>query len=156
MKNTAIGAAALSLLLAACGADPAPGPTEQIVVREPGQAPKQAAAEPATDDAPAGDIIATGKEAFAVCSACHAVEADAPAGPGPTLYGVVGRKAASVDGFGFSEALKASGIVWNDAELDAYIADPAAKVPGTTMAAGAVGDAEQRKAIIAYLKTLAG
>jgi hypothetical protein len=59
-------------LLAACGADPAPGPVEQIIVREPGAAPVETAAV-VTDAAPAGALLAEGKAAFASCSACHAL-----------------------------------------------------------------------------------
>ena len=52
--------------------------------------------------------------------------------------------------------MKSSAITWTESELDAYLADPVGKVPGTTMTAGAVRDAAQREAIIAYLKGPAG
>lgn len=144
------GVALGALLLAACGSSEQP-PVEQIVVREPGQA--SSAAEPV---APTGDLVAQGKAAFAVCAACHAVESGAPSGVGPNLHGVVGRQAAVVEGFRYSEALKGSGLTWTEAELDAFIASPATKVPGTAMSAGAVSDEASRQAIIAYLATLTG
>lgn len=144
------GMALAALLLAGCGSEGQP-PVEKIVVREPGQA--AVAPQPA---APADDLVAQGKAAFAACAACHAVEAGAPSGVGPNLRGVAGRKAGSLEGFAYSDALKASGITWTESELDAFLANPAGKVPGTAMAAGAVGNAETRKAIVAYLASLTG
>jgi cytochrome c len=73
---------------------------------------------------------------------------------GPTMAGIVGRKAGSVNGYAYSPAMAKSGIVWNEAKLDAYMANPKGVVPGTKMAFGGVPQPEKRKAIIAYLKTL--
>ncbi|MEJ6595020.1 c-type cytochrome [Parasphingorhabdus sp.] len=142
------------LVLAACGADPAPGPTEQIIVREPGAAPVETAAAVVASD-PASALITAGKAAFANCSACHAVEQSAPKGAGPNLAGIVGKAAGAVAGFAYSDALKSSGITWTAAELDSYIANPAAKIPGTTMVAGAITDPAKRQAVIAYLESTA-
>ncbi|NRD90007.1 hypothetical protein C8024_11875 [Sphingopyxis sp. BSNA05] len=146
-----IRAVALSslLVLTACGADPAPGPVEQIIVREPGAA---AAAAPA--EAPADALLAEGKAAFANCAACHTLEQGAPNGVGPNLFGIVGAGAGEVADFAYSDALKASGITWTAAELDSFIADPAAKIPGTTMVAGAIADAAKRQAVIAYIDSV--
>ena len=83
------------------------------------------------------------------CAACHAVGAG-PAKSGPQLAGVVGRRAASVPGARYSEALRKSGIVWDRASLDAYLAAPRQKVPGTTMLVS-VPNAAQRQAIVTYL-----
>ncbi|MEP3467295.1 MAG: c-type cytochrome [Parasphingorhabdus sp.] len=146
-----------ALALTACSSDPVPEPVEQIVIREPGAPPVQPT--PVTEPAASGEndeaaLIAAGKSAFAICSGCHVVDADAPSTAGPNLYATVGTLAGAREDFAYSEALKSSGITWSEAELDAYIADPAGKIPGTTMVAGAVQDAEQRKAIIAYLKSL--
>lgn len=140
------------LVLAACSADPAPGPTEQIIVREPGAAPVVGVTMANAGD-PASALIAEGKAVFANCSACHAIEQDAPNGAGPNLFGIVGKPAGEVAGFAYSDALKASGIIWTAAELDSYIANPTAKVPGTTMVTGAIEDAAQRSAVIAYLES---
>jgi cytochrome c len=142
------------LVLTACGADPAPGPVEQIIVREPGAAPVATAAAVVASD-PANTLIAEGKAAFANCSACHAVEQGAPNGAGPNLLGIVGKAAGKVAGFAYSDALKSSGITWTAAELDSYIANPAAKIPGTTMVAGAIADPTKRQAVIAYLESAA-
>jgi len=94
-----------------------------------------------------------GKSAFGVCKTCHSAE-KGKAGFGPSLYGVVGRKAASLPGFAYSKAMTASGITWDDAALDAFMAAPQAKVPGTRMPYGGLKDAGKRRAVIDYLKTL--
>ena len=139
---------ALALALSACGS-PAEAPVEQIVVRQPGAAPV-----PATPAA--GDLVAAGKAAFAACAACHSAERGGASTIGPNLHGVVGRAAGSVAGFGYSPAMAKSGLTWTERELDAFLANPSGKVPGTAMAAGQVGDAQRRAAIIAYLASLKG
>lgn len=141
-------------ILAACGADPAPGPVEQIIVREPGAAPA-AVAGTAVAGEPVSTLVAEGKAAFANCSACHTAEKGGANGAGPNLFGIIGKPAGQVAGFAYSDALKASGIIWTTAELDGYIADPAAKIPGTTMVAGAIADPAKRQAVIAYLENTA-
>lgn len=153
--TTARTLACLSVfLLAACGTDAAPGPTEQIIVRKPGAAPV-AVATATTASASNSALIAEGKAAFANCAACHTIEKGMSKGVGPNLVGIVGKPAGQVAGFAYSDALKASGIVWTAAELDSFIADPAAKIPGTTMVAGVIADAAKRRAVIAYLESTA-
>lgn len=88
---------------------------------------------------------------FAQCVACHTVKPGQNR-VGPTLYKVVGAKKAGVPGFNYSPALKAQKGVWNDAELDAYIASPRTKVPGTRMIYAGMPDAAKRKRLIAWLK----
>jgi len=72
---------------------------------------------------------------------------------GPTLVGVMGRKAGTSPHFGFTQALKDSGLVWNAETLGSYLTDPTTAVPGTTMPA-TVPDASDRADVIAYLATL--
>lgn len=86
------------------------------------------------------------------CAACHSVEAGQNK-MGPHLAGVVGRAAGSVEGAKYSKALPASGITWDEANLDEFLTNAKKKVPGTTMAF-AVPNATQRADLIAYLKTL--
>lgn len=95
---------------------------------------------------------ATGGEALfkSRCAACHSVEAGQNK-VGPSLAGVIGRKAGSVPGARYSKALTDTGITWDAAKLDSYIAAPRKLVPGTTMMV-AVPDAAQRAAVVAYLK----
>ncbi|WP_417612285.1 c-type cytochrome [Parasphingorhabdus sp.] len=153
LKLSPAAALASLIMLTACGPDPAPEPVEQTIVREPGAAPAATAA--ITDKDTSTSLMAEGKAAFANCGACHTVDKGAANGAGPNLFGIVGQAAGQVAGFSYSDALKASGITWTAANLDDYIADPSAKIPGTAMVAGAVTDAGKREAIIAYLESTA-
>ena len=166
----------LALTGASCGSVPEE-PIEQIIIRVPGEESKQIATESAESAESAegieraenpesaanaerntqqqvGDLVAEGKASFAACVACHSIVKDDSSGVGANLYGVVGRKAAALDDFSYSLALEQSGLTWSAAELDAFIANPSAKVPGTNMSSGAVSGSQQRKAIIAYLSSL--
>src|SRR5690606_11648070 len=89
--------------------------------------------------------------AFAECKACHSVE-PGKHGIGPSLAGIWGEKAGAVPGYDFSEPMKESGLTWNQATLDRYLADPRGTVPGTKMAFGGVSDPAKRQAIIDYIK----
>ena len=94
-----------------------------------------------------------GKAAFVACTGCHSVDGSAKP-TGPTLKGVVGRKAAGVAAYrNYSTALRSSSITWTAQELDAYLKAPSTRVKGTTMMV-ATPDAKRRKAIVAYLVTL--
>lgn len=149
MRNRAILAASvLTVLIAACGGSEPAEVVEQIVVRDPGQ--------PAvtSNDGAATDIAAAGEAAFAVCSGCHVAEPGEASTAGPNLHGVFGRKAGALDDFAYSDALSESDITWDIASLDRFLANPTGYAPGTTMAAGGVSDAEQRAAIVAYLRGL--
>ncbi len=75
---------------------------------------------------------------------------------GPTLYGVVGRKAGTEPGYGYSDSMKGSGVTWDEATLDKWIADPGAVIPGNGMSPpySGLADAAIRKKIVAYLKTI--
>jgi len=84
------------------------------------------------------------------CSQCHVLNG---VGQGPSLVGVVGRKAAALPNYPYSEALKRSGLTWTPANLDRFVESPAKLVPGTAMRT-IVSDAAERKALIAYLATL--
>ena len=100
-------------------------------------------------DAAAGDGVFK-----RVCSVCHNATVDGPRKLGPTLHGVVGRKAASVEGFRYSAAKRDADLVWTPEKLDTYLLNPREFMPGTTMAyAGLKSDAD-RKNLIAYLQTL--
>jgi len=93
-----------------------------------------------------------GKRQFAPCTACHTVDAGGVDKIGPNLHGVIGRKAGTKDGFAYSDALKNSGITWDEAKLDEWIKKPAALVAGNKMAFIGVGNDDVRANIIAYLK----
>ncbi|MBI2739507.1 MAG: cytochrome c family protein [Rhodospirillales bacterium] len=86
------------------------------------------------------------------CRACHTLEKDGAQPAGPNLHGVFGRKAGTAAGFEFSEAMKKSGIVWDEATMAEYNRDPKAKVPGTKMVFNGVKNAGQLADLVAYLK----
>lgn len=94
-----------------------------------------------------------GKTVFAKCKACHQVGEGAKNAVGPQLNGIVGRKAAAAEGFAYSEALKGSGLTWDEANLKAWLADPKAKVPGNKMVFMGLKDAADQDNLIAYLAT---
>ncbi len=85
----------------------------------------------------------------AQCALCHSAEAgDNGGAQGPNLEGILGRKAAQT-GFGYSAALKASGLTWNEATLDRFLAAPTTVVPGSSMVIP-VPTAADRENLIAY------
>ena len=94
-----------------------------------------------------------GQKAFQTCAACHSPAPNAN-GVGPSLYGIVGRKAGSVPGFVYSRAMKNSNLSWTAQTLDAYLADPQKLVPGNHMPYSGMPDAQERAALIAYLQSL--
>jgi cytochrome c len=83
------------------------------------------------------------------CSLCHQIEG---VGQGPALKGVVGRKAGTVEGFNYTPALKASGLIWTPTVLDKFLTGPDKMVPGAAMSMTAPDDAD-RADLIAYLET---
>jgi cytochrome c len=94
---------------------------------------------------------ASGKSQYeARCGGCHSVEENRI---GPAHRGVFGRKAGARAGFGYSNALKASTVVWDEATLDAWLADPEKLIPGQAMYFQ-ISDARERENIVAFLKTL--
>ena len=100
----------------------------------------------------AGDA-AKGKKVFKKCAICHAVKKGKNK-IGPSLFGIVGRKAATAKGFRFSPAMKKSKLTWDDATLDKYLKNPRKAVKGTRMAFGGLRSKKDRDNLIAYLKTL--
>ena len=93
-----------------------------------------------------------GEKVFNQCKACHTINDGGANRVGPNLHGIVGRNAGKVDGYKYSDAVKNSGITWDEASLDKYLADPKATIPGNKMAFSGVKKEESRKDLIAYLK----
>jgi cytochrome c len=86
------------------------------------------------------------------CRACHTLDKGGAQTAGPNLHGVFGRKAGTAEGYAFSDAMKNSGIVWDDATMAEYNRDPKGKVPGTKMVFNGVKQAGQLADLVAYLK----
>ena len=158
---------ALMSLLAACGGGDKPAatePTTQVAeTTAPAAVPEATApaAEPAAAPAPAvvtyasltGDA-AKGEKLFGQCKTCHVAEKGVNR-VGPSLFGVIGRTAGSVEGFKYSPANKNSGIVWSEDKLFEYLESPQKVVKGTYMAFAGLKNPQDRADVIVYLKTKA-
>ncbi|MGH6785799.1 MAG: c-type cytochrome [Novosphingobium sp.] len=137
-SGSAMAIAALALMLAACG-----GKQDDA---EPEAAPASDAASPpaVADSAPTSAVQ---------CKVCHSF-VPGTNGVGPSLAGVVGRKAGTAAGFAYSPAMKGSGLTWDEATLDAYLTAPMKTVPGTKMVYAGLADAAKRKELIDWLATV--
>ena len=92
-----------------------------------------------------------GKQVFQTCAACHS---DKPDALGPSLTGVIGRKAGSRDDFRYSNAMMRAGFTWDAGSLHQYLTDPQAKVKGNRMPFSGLSDPKDVDDVIAYLGTL--
>jgi len=90
-----------------------------------------------------------GEEIYSRCLACHTLASDRV---GPRHCGLFGRRAGSVKGFAYSDAMKRYTVVWNEKTLDRFLANPLKVVPGTNMTYAGVTDPKERADLIAYLK----
>ena len=97
----------------------------------------------------------TGKSLTKACQACHSFDKGGANKVGPNLWGIVGRKPASHEGYVYSEAMKAKAGVWGYEELYAYLANPKGVVVGTKMTYAGMPKFEDRANVLAYLRTLA-
>lgn len=100
----------------------------------------------------AGDAAA-GATVFKQCAACHPVKAGEKRPTGPNLVGVVGRAAGTGD-YAYSDAMKGSGLKWDEATLTNYLANPKGVVAGTKMAFPGLKKPDDVANVIAYLGSL--
>jgi cytochrome c len=108
------------------------------------------AAAPARADEAAGEAVFK-----KYCQVCHTTEAGKNK-IGPSLAGIVGRKAGSVPGFNYTDANKNSGATWDEKTLDTYLTDPKKFIPGTKMLFAGIKNDADRKSLIDYLKAQKG
>jgi cytochrome c len=95
--------------------------------------------------------LANGKAKFVLCASCHTITQGGPNMTGPNLFGVRGRKAASAPNYNYSEALKASNIVWDADKLDHWLANPREFLPGNKMSFVGLKNAKDRTDVVAYV-----
>jgi cytochrome c len=119
--------------------------------RAPAQNPPQNPAQNVTN----GDA-ARGERVFQRCYSCHSVDPhETQTLQGPNLYRVVGRRAATVEGFDYSDALReraTQGMVWDEAALDQFVTDPQTAIPGVAMGFFGLDEPQERADLIAYLR----
>ena len=90
-----------------------------------------------------------GKTVYERCKACHSLSRNRT---GPKHCGLFGRKAGTINGFDYSDAMRNSNLIWNQKTLDAFLTSPFKTIPGTTMGYGGVWNIKDRADLIAYLK----
>ena len=101
-----------------------------------------------------GDAAA-GKTVFQrQCATCHIDTAEGARRLGPTLFGLMGRKTGSVEGFRYSEANRNAGFAWTPEKLDEYLRNPRALIPGTNMAFAGIRSDKDRADVVAYVNGL--
>jgi cytochrome c len=118
-----------------------------------GQGP--AAAEEPIEKLLAAATVDRGESAAKKCASCHTFAKGEPNRIGPNLYGVIGRPKASSPGFNYSAALKAKGGDWTPEELNAFLRNPKAAVPGTAMNFAGVSRGSERADLITFLHSRA-
>ncbi|MBV6322236.1 c-type cytochrome [Duganella violaceipulchra] len=101
----------------------------------------------------AGDAR-VGEALFKRCASCHQVGPYAQGGFGPQLNGIIGRRAASTKDYKYSEAMKKSGLVWDEKTLAAYLCAPHDVVPGTSMRFWGIKDEQQVADLLSYMRSL--
>jgi cytochrome c len=131
-------------------------PGYEVAVAPPaGQQTAAAAAAPTKSMAEvfASANAANGPAVFRQCATCHTINKGGANGAGPNLWGVVGRNHAGAPGFNYSAAMKAkSGEPWTLQDVYAFITNPRAAIPGTSMAFAGIRSEQQRADLIAYLR----
>jgi cytochrome c len=155
-------AAALLGLVSACGqtetkTETAPAPSATPEASAPAAPPTAPAAKmvmtEVKDAAGAtmqGDVT-NGERVYRQCMSCHSMKPGENR-VGPSLHGIIGRKAGTVEGFRYSDANKNSGIDWTEQKMFEYLENPRAKMPGTIMAFVGIKDVQDRVDLIAYIQ----
>lgn len=155
MNTTTTRLAALAALLSVA-AMTAPQAAVAAAAGKPAATKTAATAAKAGASAAPSPEYKRGKLLFIQCRACHELQADAPDKVGPNLYGIIGRKVAAREDFGYSPALRAATFSWDRATLERWIEKPSAVVPGNAMAFAGIADARDRAALLTYIAAETG
>ncbi len=147
----AVGIGVVSQILFTPEAPAKPG--YDIVITEGGAAVAKVA-EPPIEELFASASVEKGATVAKKCAACHNFAEGAGPKVGPDLYGVVGRKVASSEGFSYSDAMKAKGGEWTPEALNEFLTAPKKAVPGTAMGFAGLPKGVDRANMIAYLNSL--
>jgi cytochrome c len=102
---------------------------------------------------PAAELIAAGEKVFAKCQSCHTIAAGGANGIGPNLHGTMGKAVATHPGFAYSAELKAHGGNWDWENINSWLKNPKAYVPGTKMGFAGLPKVEDRAAVAMYLNS---
>ena len=97
--------------------------------------------------------LANGRNKFAACRACHTLTEGGARLTGPNLWGVLGRKVGSSEGFVYSPAMRDAEFVWDTASLERWLDNPKQLVPGNKMTFTGIHDGDDRRDVIAYIAT---
>jgi cytochrome c len=152
MKISVLAMAAATVVLAGCGQSGSSGQASAPAApAQPTAAQVQTLLTALPAPYNAGDIV-NGKSKFTQCAACHTTVQGGPNLTGPNLYGIFGRKAGSLDGFAYSDALKDAGWIWDAPRIDTWITNPHAVLATTKMSFVGLKDPKDRTDVIAYLK----
>jgi cytochrome c len=133
-------------LLGGCGKETAP--TQAVNESTPSIVDK---VETAPQTKSSGTDISNGQRQYAKCKACHTLSSGGANRIGPNLFGLDSRPAASLQGYGYSKALRGSGLVWNANTLDEWLKNPRKMVPGTRMSFVGIRDDKARRDLVLYL-----
>jgi cytochrome c len=135
-----------------------PGYEIQVADASSGEAAPAAAEAVPLPQLLAAASVADGEKASKKCAACHSFEKGGPNKVGPDLWGIVGRAPGAHEGFAYSAAMKAYGEThpaWTIEELNAFIENPKAHMPGTAMGFAGLKKPDERAAMLVYLNSLA-
>jgi len=129
-----------AILLSACGGSETPEATPPT--------PTTTSSKPVVELT----LAQRGAKVYTKCRACHTLEQDGRNKVGPNLWAIYGTQAGSKEGFAYSKAMKASGVVWDETTMDAYLERPSAYMPGNRMTFIGLKKKADRDAVQAYMK----